>query len=575
MSWFYINYLTLMILLASLPQSEVQVLQTNRIWLFLSVENLESTILKRRFYESAKKLTLRSLERRARSIASSPPIRLCDLAPSDDKIKAIEATGCRVVVMARYINAVSVVGLPEAIIQAQRLPFVIKSQPVLAYVIPKDNPDSDKEVPNINYLDDFNNQYKMYFKYKDTCNGEMYCDEPQDYGRTWWQCVMMNVPAVHSLNIRGQGILIGVHDTGFDNLNHRCFNNLNIVATWDFINDDPNVADEGDIGTGRHGTRTLSILAGYDPGRFIGVAPMAQYVLTKTEISTSEIRIEEDYWIAGLWFNDSIGTDVVSSSVSYREWYGYPDMDGRTALITRAADSAAAAGLVIINSMGNTGGSSYPFNKMGAPADGRMVIGVGGVERDSTYWTASSQGPTYDGRTKPDLSALSAGVAIASSLDDTSYLYGNGTSFACPLIAGVAALVLQANRDLTSNQVLEILRRVGHNALQPDTLIGWGIPNTLEAVRIAQNGVKKVSLMPFDTDFEVYPNPFNGFLYVNAVYPIEFTRLDIFDLKGRKIMPQMKIISSNIIQLDFNTYCAGSYWLSYNRKCIQRIEYIK
>ncbi|MBM3325576.1 MAG: hypothetical protein FJY65_01130 [Calditrichaeota bacterium] len=548
---------------APLQPPAAKPLQTARIWLFLDEESLPPSELNRRLNETAARLTPRSLQRRARNIPLTPPVRRCDLPPSDERLKAVEATGCRIMVVARYINALSITGPPQALTSAAQLPFVTDSRPALTYII-----DDDDYGCNYSTMGKDSNTYYRHHHHH-------YRDDPADYGRTWLQCAMLNVPAAHSDGLRGQGILIGVQDTGFDNLNHYCFSSLEIAAAWDFLNNDPNVGDQGDLGSGRHGTRTLSVLAGYDPGRFIGIAPQAQYVLTKTENSAGETRIEEDYWVAGLWFHDSLGVDVLSSSVSYREWYGYADMDGRTAVTTRAADSAAAAGMVVVNSMGNTGGAGYPYTKMGAPADGRFVIGVGGVNRDSTYWAASSQGPTYDGRIKPDLAALSETVSVASSFDDTSYFYSNGTSFACPLVAGAAALVLQANPELTSRQTLDILRRTAHSARQPDTLIGWGVPDVLAAIRMARRSVTRTTLLPVEAHFTLYPNPFNGVLTITSNAPIGAGQIVVRDLLGRCVKPEIKAISPNIYQFDFAGLPAGRYWFRYNQHFVRQAVLMK
>jgi len=519
---------------------------TGRHWLFLTVEELTPTELDRARNDVARSLTPRSLARRRKVIGLDPPVRRCDLPVSRERLRAIEATGCRVVRTLRYLNAVTVEAPPEALARARGLEFIRKVRPVMAL------PSLHQNTQSVENHHDRNPQPVLP-------SGR---DDPEDYGLTWWQSALVNLPAAHRLGYRGRSILIGVQDAGFNNLDHRCFRHLEVVAAYDFLNGDDNVGDEGDIGNGAHGTRTLSVIAGLDSGRFIGAAPEAHFVLTKTEDSEEEYPVEEDLWVAGLWFHDSLGVDVLSSSVSYRAWYDYEDMDGETAVTTRAADSAAAAGMVIVNSVGNSGRNPYPHSKIGAPADGRLVVGAGGVRPDSSYWTASSRGPTYDGRIKPDVAAQSSAVYTASVLNDTSYFNYSGTSFACPMVAGVAALILEANPWLTPSQVTEILHSTSSRANHPDTLTGYGIINALEAVYRAEAVVTGTKPAPPQTlILTAYPNPFNGRLTIEGVNP---RIIEVYDVTGRRVDISRIIRNGSndrSASLDFSSLPAGKYML--------------
>jgi len=509
--------------------------ETGRTWLYLRDEQIPRDELNRRLALAFQSLTPRSQARRLKTLGA-PGVRLCDLPPSPERLSAIESTGCRVVRSLRYINAVIVTGSEASVARAARLAFVDSARPVMAFA-------------SMNASREFEEQRAAIR------------DNAADYGVALRQLGMVNVPAAHSAGFRGRGVLIGSQDTGFDNLNHNCFRFLEVIAAYDFLNDDHNVADQGDLGSGSHGTRTLSVIAGLDSGAFIGVAPDAQFVLTKTENSASETPIEEDYWIAGLWFHDSLGVDVLSSSLSYREWYDYPDFDGETAPTTRAADSAAAAGLVIVNSMGNTGGVGYPRSKLGAPADARGIISVGGAHYDSTYWTTASQGPTFDGRLKPDVAALSSGVYTASSADDNGYFSRAGTSFSCPMVAGITALMLEANSNLTPAEVMEILHLTSSQPDTPDTLLGYGIPNALAAIRLAQErSVSVQPSLPTANQLTLFPNPTNGAVILSLPAGKRLPPIYLFDPLGREI-DRIDYTSSNRIILDLSRYPAGSYWI--------------
>lgn len=540
---------------ANEPPASYQPKQTDRHWIFFTRESVGYAELERRLDEAVLSLTDRSLERRRKVIPRDPPLRICDLPPSSQQIAVIEEYGCEVVRALRYVNAVTVRGSPDEIERLNRLEFVDYTRPVMAL----------PALENV-YSTDSHHEDPPHENKAQTCR-----DNPLLYGESWVQSALINLPAAHDLGYRGRGILVGVQDAGFDNLDHRCFAYLDLVAAYDFLNGDDNVADEDDLGIGRHGTRTLSVIAGLDSGRFVGAAPDAQYVLTKTENEEWERPIEEDIWVEGLWFHDSIGVDVLSSSLSYRAWYAYEDMNGDSAVTTRAADSAAAAGMVIVNSMGNTGMSNFPYSKLGAPADGRLVVGAGGVVRDSSYWMHSSQGPTYDGRIKPDVVAMSAGVYTATNVNDSGYLPRNGTSYSCPMIAGIAALILQANPHLTPQQVLQILHETSSNAQNPDTLIGFGIVDALAAVRRAEElSVTDDPYIPRVSEFQAFPNPFNGWINIELSPSFNPCTIELFDVMGRRINLGMqaaindmavrlshhndRILSFNLSQLPASAY---------------------
>jgi len=242
--------------------------------------------------------------------------------------------------------------------------------------------------------------------------------------------------------------------------------------------------DDQDNSQRWHGTAVFSTVGGFVDDVLVGSAYGAQFALAKTEIKAEEIQIEEDYWVAGVEWADSVGADVVSSSLGYTEWddgtgYTYEDMDGNTTFCTRAADLAVSKGVVVLNAAGNERGPWPAWNYIIAPADGDSVIAVGAVDLEGDIASFSSAGPTYDGRIKPDVVACGVGTYCVTSSGGYDRL--NGTSLSTPLAAGVCALLLEANPEWNPIQVREALWRTASQADNPDNLMGYGIVNAAKA----------------------------------------------------------------------------------------------
>ncbi len=300
-----------------------------------------------------------------------------------------------------------------------------------------------------------------------------------DYGLAEAQLDQINVPGLHEKCLTGKGVHILMTDSGFYT-EGRAFQNTDIAATRDFVNGGADVTGAGE----GHGTATLSVIGGNDPGFLIGPAFDATYYLARTEDVGGEYVQEEDFWAAAVAWGESLGVDVVSSSVGYIDWYTYEDMDGQTAIITLAAEAAITRGVTVVNSAGNEGNA--PWRYMIAPADGEHVLSIGGVGINGTRSSFSSFGPTFDGRIKPDVSALASAVALVSSPRSTAGGYGSssGTSFSCPLVAGVVALLIQHDPTATPGEIADALRSTASQSTAPDTSLGYGI---VDAVAAAEN----------------------------------------------------------------------------------------
>jgi subtilisin family serine protease len=274
-------------------------------------------------------------------------------------------------------------------------------------------------------------------------------------------------------------------DVGFRKT-HQAFRSARIIAERDFVMGDNDVqrnpSDSRDY-SDAHGTSTWSLLGGFAPGVLVGPAFGADFILARTEDDRSETPVEEDYWAAGIEWAESLGAEVVSSSLGYTDWYQFKDMDGKTAVTTKAAARAAALGVVVVNAAGNERRNAW--GHIIAPADGYDVIAVGAVDATGRIASFSSPGPTADGRVKPEVCAMGVNNFVATSgltTGDGTYVRGNGTSYATPLIGGVVALLLEAHRSWTPKDVRNALMKTANNAAAPNNDFGWGVIDAAAAL---------------------------------------------------------------------------------------------
>ncbi|NOX37402.1 MAG: S8 family serine peptidase [Calditrichaeota bacterium] len=434
-----------------------------KVWIFLTDKGPN---VHQRLEALQQRLSPRARLRRLRVRQAQQLVDIHDLPVYRPYIQQIRDLVEKIRHTSRWLNAVSAEIQIQQLEALAQLPFVIKIDVIRSFRAPQ---------PEIRPIS---------LPLRKTT---VAVDTALDYGPSWIQNHLIQVPAVHQLGYNGEGIIIAMLDAGFDNLEHESFQHLNILDTWDFVNNDADVTTEkGQMGSGVHGTLTLSAVGGFAPGRLIGPAYGATFLLAKTENTDYERHIEEDNWVAGAEWADSLGADIISSSLGYRDGfthgeadYTWEDMDGNTTIVTRGADIAASRGILVVNSAGNEGYASV--NTLVAPADGDSVMAVGAVDSNGIRVKFSSVGPTADGRIKPDIMAMGASVLSASPYDPTQYVRVSGTSLSCPLAAGSAALVLQVNPRLSNMQVLQALKRTASQADAPDNLMGWGILNAYEA----------------------------------------------------------------------------------------------
>ena len=305
------------------------------------------------------------------------------------------------------------------------------------------------------------------------------------YGPSAMPFRQLNLFPLTRAGIRGAGVRIAILDTGFET-EHPAFAGVSIIAQRDFVFGDSVVRNEiGDVpGASRHGTEVWSLLAANLPTSIMGIAPEAEYLLAKTEDVRSETRVEEDNYVAALEWADSVGVDVVTSSLSYMQFdggfsYTFDDLNGDIAVTTIAADSAVARGIVVVTAVGNDGARG--FRSLSTPADGDSVIAVGAEDSLGVLASFSSRGPTADGRLKPDLTAPGQSVFVVDPTATSGFARVGGTSFSTPLIAGTVALIRELHPLLSPMEILAALRGAGNNKESPDSSRGWGRPDATVA----------------------------------------------------------------------------------------------
>ncbi|MCX7877096.1 MAG: S8 family peptidase [Ignavibacteria bacterium] len=409
-------------------------------------------------------VTQRSLDRRSKVKLPNKLVDYTDVPVYELYVNDIADRVIKVRTRIKWLNCVSAEVSRHFLNSIAQLKFVKGIELVEKFKLKKDfDSRTASDVPDVFIRDSYNPFLPDSFNY--------------GTGNAVTQITQIKVNLVHNQGIMGQGILIANFDAGFSNLTHEVFTTypMKIIRTYDFHNNTPNLTGHS------HGTATLSLVGGYRPTKMIGPAFASSFILARTEVATFERPIEMDYWIAAAQWADSLGADIITSSLGYLEFdpgytsYTWMDMNGNTLPITIAADLAVNKGIIVSNSAGNNG-LNTTRNTLIGPADGDSVLTVGAVTTSGVRASFSSVGPTTDvpPRIKPDVMAMGSSNYYASTTGN-NYTSGSGTSFSCPLVSGVCALMLSANKSLTPMQVIGILRKFGSNSSSPNNQMGWGI----------------------------------------------------------------------------------------------------
>ncbi len=359
--------------------------------------------------------------------------------------------------------------------------------------------------------------------------------DAEDYGASLAQINQLKGTKLHQRGADGRGVLIAVLDAGFKNVdtnpgfdslrvNNRLAGSVSVVdPSIDVFRED------------QHGALVLSAMVGNIPGKYLGTAPAASYYLVQTEYAPTEYLVETDFWVRGAELADSIGADIINSSLGYTEFddpamnFSYADMNGRVARSSIAAEMAAQKGIIVCNSAGNSGNLSWRY--LSSPADARSILSVGSVDIAGNTSSFSSYGPASDGRIKPEVAATGTRTALLST--SGTVIYSNGTSFSSPLVAGMAACYLQLtkeqNKESSVHQLIENILKTAHLSTSPDPQLGYGIPDFSKLPELISGTTTKVGSKPFS----IFTNHTSGEVIITLTPELVKVNLRLFDSTGR------------------------------------------
>lgn len=458
-------------------------------------------------------LSAASLARRAKF---QIPVDSLDLPVSSKYVSGLSSKSAKILYPINWLNATVVEATAENINAIAALPYVEKV--VLAAPGQSSNGRSG-----------FGFDAKVGASSPNKTNAKT-AATPYDF-----QNELIGIPAMHDEGYKGKGITIAVFDAGFPGVNTisafaHLFTNNQIVATRDFVH----LANGNVYNFNQHGTNALSLIAAKQENLLVSGAPDAKYILGITEDVPTEYRIEEYNWVRAAAWADSLGVDIISSSLGYWDFddpsmdYTKASLDGKTATITKGANIASKKGILVVTSAGNYG--SRGVTSIIAPADAEGILSVGAVNADLDRAGFSSQGPTADGRIKPEVSAFGNSAQVIRS--NGTLGPSNGTSFSAPQIAALAAGLWEARPEWSKEDLINYILRSSSQFDKPDNLLGYGIPDFSKAYF---GEILSILTLEKESDFKVYPNPLNGgdlFVQFGKSLSGEFS---LYDINGKEI----------------------------------------
>lgn len=482
-----------------------------------------------------------------------------------DSLKKIN--GLKLISASKWLNRALIEVTDQTVLnKLQLVSFIKQSAPIASIKAPSEiSPPLFKSNETIN---------KIQRPLLNGTRSPMGMEENINYGNSFAQVHMHNGEYLHQKGFTGTGVVIAVLDGGFDSYDSNIsFDSLRLqqrlFGGYDFV-ENKNEISEAHI----HGSYCLSIMASNISGSMVGSAPHASYYLLRTENDAEEYPVEEFFWALGAEYADSVGADIISSSLGYTSFsdpafnHSYAERDGNTTLSAIAADLAARKGMIVCNSAGNSGTASTDERYISSPADGDSVLAVGAVRVDGTIAAFSSWGPNGAGKIKPDVVSLGQGTVFTNAKGEP--VTGNGTSFSNPNIAGLVACLWQAFPEMNNMEIINVVKQSAHLYANPDEeRYGYGIPDfkmafeKLQDLRIQRN----LEQILTTTWIKAFPNPFQNNLSI-AIMPGNQQKavLRLFDAKGAMVHEKSLTLSQGIpMVVEFRNLplANGIYMLQY------------
>jgi len=509
-------------------------------------------------------LSERAIERRTRQNIQIQPN---DIPVNSWYIDSVRNTGAEVYTVSRWFNCVTIRTTDTAVLSKIRaLPFVADIDSLAESSLKKGVKMKKRRDTMEGSLSESLDLSVNKFSVENLMQPlSMLSTSKYDYGNGYNQAHMIGTDFLHNQDFCGQGMVISILDAGFFDVDSisvfdSLWHNNQILGTRDFVQPGGDVFSRS-----THGMMVLSIIGANVPGNLVGTAPKAKFWLLRSEDADSEYPVEEDNWVAAAEFADSVGSDVINSSLGYTDFYNpewdytYADMNGSVARSSLGAEIASSKGILVCNSAGNSGNEEWHY--IGAPADAKNILTVGAVDKNTKVADFSSRGPSSDGRIKPSVCTLGEGTFVSSV--SGSIMSGNGTSFSSPVLAGSVACLWQANPSKNNLKIMEAVIASSSRFLSPDGDYGYGIPN----LAVANIILKGDAIHNFDKEnaMTIFPNPFTDAFQI-VFYSNDTSAVDVqlVDLSGKIVYERADIARNqgcNNIYINFADELAKGYYM--------------
>ena len=510
------------------------VAQNQDAWvIFADKENVEASL--------ADPILIMTQEAIDRKTLQGTPIDERDVPINENYVTQIKnASGITVLSKSKWMNCVYIIGSQSNIEALLDLPFVTNVE----YADTSLNLFPGAPIENKFALEEANQRINY------------------NYGSAANQIEMLSGDYLHELDYTGEGMIVAVLDAGFPSIDtnpgfQKMRDENRILGTYDFEARTENVD-----GTSSHGFNTSSDIGGFLQDEFVGTAPQASFYFFVTEYTPTETPAEEAWWVEALERSDSLGVDVVNTSLGYRVFdnpnydYSYEDLNGQTTFSARGANIAFDKGMILVTSAGNGGNTSFPT--VGTPGDSPGTLTVGAVNSNGIYVAFSSIGPTVDGRVKPDVMAQGSNAAVINTGGNVDF--SSGTSFSSPIMAGAVTCLWQSRPEVPNGHIMQIIRESANLYNNPTDQMGYGIPNFENAYAALQElGFEDEFLM---SNFALYPNPVTSKINISFPEGISNCTFTIYSILGNKVLSTE--ISRNLNSVNIETLNSGMYIASIN-----------